>query len=100
MCAVAQSARTPALCVIVTHVYAVVQTTLKAKLASMDVDSQMSAAVVQKLAAATVRHLCTSVCVGKPPGGRADAISLLAWWFARTAARVPLIVASPPPVCR
>lgn len=53
----AQSARTPALCVIVTHVYAVVQTTLKAKLASMDVDSQMSAAVVQKLAAATVPPL-------------------------------------------
>jgi hypothetical protein len=84
----------------VTHAYAAVQSALKAKLASMDVDSQMSAAVVQKLAAATVRHSCTSVCVGKPPGGRADAISLLARWFARTAARLPLTVASPPHLCR
>ena len=100
MCAVAQSARTQALCVIVTHVCAVVQSALKAKLASMDVDSQMSAAVVQKLAAASVLHSCNSVCVGMPPGGRADAISQLARWFARTAARVPLTVASPPPVCR
>jgi len=91
MCHVAQSARTQALCVIVTHVCAVVQSVLKAKLASMDVDSQMSAAVVQKLAAATV---------GKPPGGRADAISPLARWFARTASRVPFTVASPPPMRR